>query len=55
MVNPVQLKRPRGSEVHRAHGVFRGGLKTSREAGDFTLARKAAKEPKGARTANRHR
>ena len=55
MVNPVGFARPSGSEVHRSHGVEFAGPKISREASDFTLARKAAKETVGARTGNRHR
>ena len=55
MVNPVGDTRPSGSEVHRSYGVVSTGPKISREASDFTLARKAAKETVGARTGNRHR
>ena len=55
MVNPVGDTRPSGSEVHRSHGVVITGPKISREASDFTLARKAAKETVSARTGNRHR
>ena len=55
MVNPVGDSRPGGSEVHRPYGVESTGPKISREASDFTLARKAAKETVGARTGNRHR
>ena len=55
MVNPVGDSRPSGSEVHRSDGVESTGPKISREASDFTLARKAAKETVGARTGNRHR
>ena len=55
MVNPVGNTRPSGSEVHRSHGVAFTGPKISREASDFTLARKAAKETVSARTGNRHR
>ena len=55
MVNPVGDTRPSGSEVHRSYGVVFTGPKISREASDFTLARKAAKETVSARTGNRHR
>ena len=55
MVNPVEDSRPGGSEVHRPYGEEFAGPKISREASDFTLARKAAKETVGARTGNRHR
>ena len=55
MVNPVGDTRPSGSEVHRSYGVVSTGPKISREASDFTLARKAAKEIISARTGNRHR
>ena len=55
MVNPVEDSRPSGSEVHRSYGVEFAGPKISREASDFTLARKAAKETVSARTGNRHR
>ena len=55
MVNPVGDARPVGSEVHQPYGVGSAGPKISREASDFTLARKAAKETVGARTGNRHR
>ena len=55
MVNPVEDSRPVGSEVHQPYGVGSAGPKNSREASDFTLARKAAKENVSARTGNRHR
>ena len=55
MVNPVEDSRPSGSEVHRSYGEVITGPKISREASDFTLARKAAKEIISARTGNRHR
>jgi hypothetical protein len=44
------------SEVPCAvNSELREGPKISREAIEFTLARKAAMEEEGARTANRHR
>ena len=55
MVNPVGFVRPGCSQVHIPHGVTNTGAKTSSEASDFTLARKAAKETVSARTGNRHR
>ena len=55
MVNPVGDAWPVGSEVHQPHGAASTGPKISREASDFTLARKAAKENVSARTGNRHR
>ena len=55
MVNPVGDSRPGCSEVHIPYGVESTGPKNSREASDFTLARKAAKEIISARTGNRHR
>ena len=55
MVNPVEDSRPSGSEVHRPYGEVSTGPKISREASDFTLARKAAKEIVSASTGNRHR
>ena len=55
MVNPVGDERPGGSEVHLPKGSAFTGPKNSREASEFTLARKAAKETVGARTGNRHR
>ena len=55
MVNPVGDARPGGSKVHRPKGEASTGPKRSREASDFTLARKAAKEIVSARTGNRHR
>ena len=55
MVNPVGDSRPGCSEVHIPDGEGSTGPKNSREASDFTLARKAAKEIISARTGNRHR
>ena len=55
MVNPVGDSRPGCSEVHIPYGVESTGPKISREASEFTLARKAAKENVSARTGNRHR
>ena len=55
MVNPVGDSRPVRSEVHAPYGEESTGPKISREASDFTLARKAAKENVSARTGNRHR
>ncbi len=55
MVNPVGDARPVGSKVHQPHGEASTGPKISREAFDFTLARKAAKETVSARTVNRRR
>ena len=55
MVNRVVQKRPGGSEVHLPKGGFCTGPKGSREASEFRLARKAAKENRCARTVNRRR
>ena len=55
MVSRVGTPRLRGSEVHLSGGRGGSGPKESREASEFTLARKAAKEGLCARTANRRR
>ena len=55
MVSRVGDARLVGSKVHLPKGRAFTGPKTSREASDFTLARKAAKESVSARTGNRHR
>ena len=56
MVNPVQGARVERSEVRVPESLsFDAERNKSSEAVDFTLARKAAKERRGARTANRHR
>ena len=56
MVNPVQGARVERSEVRVPESLsFEAERNKSSEAVDFTLARKAAKERRGARTANRHR
>ena len=43
------------SEVRESQGWVWRGMKLSKEADEFTLARKVAREEVGARTANRHR
>ena len=55
MVIPVQAPRLLCSEVRTIRLERDADRRNSREAGDFTLARKAANEIKGTRTANRHR
>ena len=55
MVIPVQAPRLLCSEVRTIRLERDADRNISREAGDFTLARKAANEIKGTRTANRHR
>ena len=55
MVIPVQAPRLLCSEVRTIRLERDADRKHSREADDFTLARKAANEIEGTRTANRHR
>ena len=55
MVIPVQAPRLLCSEVRTIRLERDADRRYSREAGDFTLARKAANEIEGTRTANRHR
>ena len=55
MVDHVQAVRLLRSEVRATEGWAVMGKDYGQEAAEFTLARKAAKERKGARTANRHR
>ena len=55
MVEPVEYGRLLSSEVRSARGGPYEGPKTSREACESTLARKAASNCIGARTANRRR
>ena len=55
MEEPVQVLRLTCSEVRMLRLRYEADRKTSREAAEFTLARKAAMERRDARTANRHR
>ena len=55
MVNPVQAVRLGSSEVRFLRLGRDVERNSSSEAGEFTLARKAAGEIRGTRTANRHR
>ena len=55
MVNRVGTSKRGSSKVHFPLRRGGSGTKVSREASDFTLARKAAKEAMCARTANRRR
>ena len=55
MVEPVQAQRQTRSEVRGGKLVCDGDRNKSREACEFTLARKGANNRMGARTANRRR
>ena len=55
MVNRVGGTRPGSSEVHFPQRLSVDRTEKSREASEFTLARKAAKESVSARTGNRRR
>ncbi len=55
MVDSVEGVRLNSSEVRYSRPGSDRDRNTSREAAEFTLARKAARELGGARTANRHR